>query len=302
MERDEGAGSPDPRAEPAAPEEELMAAWPRPGYWIRVALAVIGIVVALRMVLLLQGVLLVVFASLVIALGLQPTIQFFEDRGLGRGWALATIIVLVTTALVAGALVIVPTAIDQADAIASTLPQIREELRDMGGLGAVLADRLQFSEMMTEDQEMVTRTVGTAAATIFNLFTVGVLVPYFAYAIPRMKNWVLRLVRREERADLLRLVNESTERISGYILGNLTVSLVAGVVSFAAFQLMGLDFPLVLALWVALTDLIPIVGVFIGAVPTVAVAAQQGVGMVVAVAAFLTAYQLSRTTWCSPGS
>lgn len=254
------------------------------------------------MVLLLQGVLLVVFASLVIALGLQPTIQFFEDRGLGRGWALATIIVLVATALVAGALVIVPTAIDQADAIASTLPQIREELRDMGGLGAVLADRLQFSEMMTEDQEMVTRTVGTAAATIFNLFTVGVLVPYFAYAIPRMKNWVLRLVRREERADLLRLVNESTERISGYILGNLTVSLVAGVVSFAAFQLMGLDFPLVLALWVALTDLIPIVGAFIGAVPTVAVAAQQGVGMVVAVAAFLTAYQLSRTTWCSPGS
>jgi len=244
------------------------------------------------MVLLLQGVLLVVFASLVIALGLQPTIQFFEDRGLDRGWALATIIVLVTTALVAGALVIVPTAIDQADAIASTLPQIREELRDMGGLGAVLADRLQFSEMMTEDQEMVTRTVGTAAATIFNLFTVGVLVPYFAYAIPRMKNWVLRLVRREERADLLRLVNESTERISGYILGNLTVSLVAGVVSFAAFQLMGLDFPLVLALWVALTDLIPIVGAFIGAVPTVAVAAQQGVGMVVAVAAFLTAYQL----------
>src|SRR5690606_35118667 len=92
---------------------------------------------------------------------------------LGRGWALATIIVLVTTALVAGALVIVPTAIDQADAIASTLPQIREELRDMGGLGAVLADRLQFSEMMTEDQEMVTRMVGTAAATIFNLCTVG---------------------------------------------------------------------------------------------------------------------------------
>ena len=70
MDRDEEAGSPDPRAQAAVPEEEeLVPAWPRPGYWIRVALAVIGIVVALRMVLLLQGVLLVVFASLVIALG-----------------------------------------------------------------------------------------------------------------------------------------------------------------------------------------------------------------------------------------
>lgn len=103
------------------------------------------------MVLLLQGVLLVVFASLVIVLGLQPTIQFFEDRGLSRGWALATIIVLVTTALVAGALIIVPTAIAQADAIAATLPEIRQELRDMGGLGAVVAERLEFSEMITEE-------------------------------------------------------------------------------------------------------------------------------------------------------
>ncbi|HLU52813.1 MAG TPA: AI-2E family transporter [Acidimicrobiia bacterium] len=152
MDRDEEAGSPDPRAQAAVPEEEeLVPAWPRPGSWIRVALAVIGIVVALRMVLLLQGVLLVVFASLVIALGLQPTIQFFEDRGLGRGWALATIIVLVTTALVAGALIIVPTAIAQADAIAATLPEIRQELRDMGGLGAVVAERLEFSEMITEE-------------------------------------------------------------------------------------------------------------------------------------------------------
>ncbi|HLU31138.1 MAG TPA: AI-2E family transporter, partial [Acidimicrobiia bacterium] len=273
-------------------EEELAPAWPQPGYWIRVAVAVIGIVVALRIVLLLQGVLLVVFASLVIALGLQPTIEFFERRGLGRGWALATIIIVVTAALVAGALVIVPTAIDQVDAIASSLPEIRQELRDMGGLGAVIADRLEFSQMITQDQETVTRTVGTAAATIFNLFTVGVLVPYFAHALPRMKNWVLRLVRREERADLLRLVNESTDRISGYILGNLTVSLVAGVVSYAAFRLMGLDYALVLALWVAFTDLIPVVGAFIGAVPAIAVAAQEGVGLVVAVAAFLTAYQL----------
>lgn len=292
MQTGEGTGSPDQQREVAGPEVESGPAWPRPGYWIRVAIAVIGIVVALRMVLLLQGVLLVVFASLVIALGLQPTIRWFEERGLGRGWALATIIIAVTTVLVAGALVVIPTAIDQVNAIASTLPEIRQQLRDLGGLGGVIADRLEFSQMMTDDGETVTRTVGAAAVTVFNLFTVGVLVPYFAYSIPQMKNWVLRLIRREERADVLRLVNESTERISGYILGNLTVSLVAGVVSFAAFRIMGLDYALVLALWVALTDLIPIVGAFVGAVPAVAVAAQQSLGEVVAVAAFLTAYQL----------
>jgi predicted PurR-regulated permease PerM len=115
-----------------------------------------------------------------------------------------------------------------------------------------------------------------------------------------MKRWVLRLVRRDERPDLLRLVNESSERISGYILGNLTVSLVAGVVSFFGFWALGLDYPLVLALWVALTDLIPIVGAFIGAVPAVALAARQGLGLVVAVAVFLLLYQLFENYLVSP--
>lgn len=300
MESGQGEGpSPSTAAErqgpPAAPP-----AWPPRGYWVRVAAAIIGIVVALRLVLHLQGVLLVLLASLVLALGLQPAVSFFERRGVRRGWALAVIIVSVNVVFVAGAFVIIPTAVDQVDAIAGSLPEVRQELRDMGGLGSVIADRLEFSRLVEDEEGTVTRTLGTAAVTVFNLVTVAVLVPYFAYALPSMKTWMLRLTRRDERPDMLRLVNEATERISGYILGNLAVSMVAGVVSFAGFWALGLDYPLVLALWVALTDLIPIVGAFIGAAPALAVAARHGVGLVVAVAVFLTAYQLFENYLVSP--
>src|SRR5690606_27013529 len=180
------------------------------------------------------------------------------------------------------------------------IPEIQEELRNLGGLGRVVANQMDPSSFVRGSGEDVTRTVGAAAAAIFNIFTVAVLTPYFAHALPRMKRWVLRLVRRDERPDLLRLVNESSERISGYILGNLTVSLVAGVVTFVGFWALGLDYPLVLALWVALTDLIPIVGAFIGAIPAVALAARHGLGLVVTVAAFLLLYQLFETYLVSP--
>jgi predicted PurR-regulated permease PerM len=70
------------------------------------------------------------------------------------------------------------------------------------------------------------------------------------------------------------------------------LSLIAGVVSFVGFQLIGVRFALVLAAWVAFTDLIPVVGAFIGAAGVAAVAAFQGPGVVVAAVALLLVYQL----------
>lgn len=277
-----------------------LGAWPRPGYWVKVAVAVIAIVVALRVTFLLQAVLLVLLASLVLALGLQPAIEFLEERGMSRGWALTLIIGVINIVLVAGAIVVIPMAANQLDAIAAAIPGVQEELRELGGLGEIIADRIDPSALVGTEEEEVTRTLGTAAATLFNLFTVAVLVPYFAHALPRMKRWVLRLIRREERPDLLSLLNEASERISGYILGNLSVSLLAGVVSFFGLWALGVDYPLILAVWIALTDLVPIVGAFIGAIPALAVAARQGLGLVVAVAVFLLAYQLFENYVVSP--
>src|SRR5690606_350766 len=108
--------------EPSGKSAASETAWPRLGYWIRVAIAVIAIVVALQLVLLLQGVLLVVFASLVLALGLQPAIGYLEQKGMGRGSALALIIVTANIALIVGAFLVIPTAIDQVNAIGASIP------------------------------------------------------------------------------------------------------------------------------------------------------------------------------------
>lgn len=275
-------------------------AWPTLGYWVRVAVAVVAIVLSVQVVLILQGVLLVVFASLVLALGMQPAIRWFESRGFSRGAALAAILVGLNIVLVAGAWVMIPMAVDQVDEIGEALPGLQEELRGLGGLGRVIANRIDPASLLLDAGADVGATVGAAAAAIFNVFTVAVLTPYFAHALPRIRRWVLRLTHRDERPDLLRLLNDASERISGYILGNLTVSVIAGIVSFAGFWLLGLDYPLVLALWIAVTDLVPIVGAFVGAVPAVLLAARQGLGFALTVAGFLTLYQLFENYVVSP--
>ena len=300
----EGVPSPDDTP-PSPPQNgggavEPGPTWPTLGYWVRVAVAVVAIVISVRVILILQGVLLVVLASLVLALGMQPAIAYFESRGFSRGTALAAILIGVNVVLIGAAWVMIPMAVDQVDAIGEALPGLQEELRELGGMGRVIANRIDPSSLLRDAEEDVGQTVGAAAAAVFNIFTVAVLTPYFAHALPRMRRWVLRLTHRDERPDLLRLLNEASERISGYILGNLTVSVIAGVVTFIGFWLLGLEYALVLALWVAITDLVPIVGAFVGAIPAVLLAARHGLGFALSVAGFLTLYQLFENYLVSP--
>ena len=134
--------------------------------------------------------------------------------------------------------------------------------------------------------------VSSFGGMLFNVVTILAVTPYLAIRLPQAKVWVARLIRHRHREDFLYVLNESTDLIANYMVGTLVISLMAGVVSFVGFQVIGVRFALVLAAWVAFTDLIPAVGAFIGAAGVAAVTAFQGPGVVIAAVALLLAYQL----------
>src|SRR3954468_14845384 len=74
-----------------APSELWMERWPPISYWMKVGAALLVVFVAARAVAAVSNVILLVLASLVLALGLQPAISWLERRGTRRGWAVAFI-------------------------------------------------------------------------------------------------------------------------------------------------------------------------------------------------------------------
>ena len=134
--------------------------------------------------------------------------------------------------------------------------------------------------------------VSSFGGMLFNVVTILAVTPYLAIRLPQVKVWVARLLRHRHREDFLYVLNESTDLIANYMVGTLVISLMAGVVSFVGFQIIGVRFALVLAAWVAFTDLIPAVGAFIGAAGVAAVTAFQGPGVAIAAVALLLVYQL----------
>jgi predicted PurR-regulated permease PerM len=126
----------------------------------------------------------------------------------------------------------------------------------------------------------------------FNFLTVILVTPYFAMSMPAIKRWVVRMLRPRHREDFLYVINEATDLMANFIVGNLVISLIAGVVTYVGLSLIGVPYALALAAWVAITDLIPILGALLGAAGVAAVAFFSGTGPLVASVLLLVVYQL----------
>jgi predicted PurR-regulated permease PerM len=87
------------------------------------------------------------------------------------------------------------------------------------------------------------------------------------------------------------MVNRAVDLTANYIIGNLIISLAAGVTAFIVFSAIGLPYAVALATWVGLMDLIPAIGALIGMIPALIVASQVGMKEVVFAIIFFVLYQ-----------
>jgi predicted PurR-regulated permease PerM len=129
-------------------------------------------------------------------------------------------------------------------------------------------------------------TVGKGAISLLiELFTIFVLVLLLLLEAPKMRTWLLGQMRPERAATVTRIGSEVSRSVTGYMLGNLLTSIIAGTVVFVTLLTLGVPFPLLWGLWVALVDFLPMIGGALAGIPTVLFALGHGLtaGIVTAV-------------------
>jgi predicted PurR-regulated permease PerM len=90
---------------------------------------------------------------------------------------------------------------------------------------------------------------------------------------------------------LERVINESIRSVTGYMLGNFLTSLIAGIVVGVTLAILGVPFALLLGVFVALVDLLPLVGGLLAGVPVVIIAAIHSVPAGIVMLVVFLAYQ-----------
>jgi AI-2E family transporter len=98
-----------------------------------------------------------------------------------------------------------------------------------------------------------------------------------------------QLAHRRDRVE--RVASDCGRAVTGYRTGNLVISVIAGLITWISLLILGVPYAGVLAILVALTDLIPLVGATIGAVLVTIVAFVHGTTPGIVMAVVFVVYQ-----------
>jgi predicted PurR-regulated permease PerM len=108
-----------------------------------------------------------------------------------------------------------------------------------------------------------------ALSLLIELLTIFILVLLLLLEGPRLRRGTLSLLSPGQAQEMQAIASEVNRSVIGYMLGNFLTSLICGIVVFADLSWLGVPFPLLWALWVALVDFLPMIGGALAGIPVV---------------------------------
>lgn len=260
--------------------------------------------VVYRMVVDVSTVLMIVGLSLFIAMGLSPVVEWLVARKLPRLAAVllvALMSVLVVAGFVAAALSPLSHEVHQ---LSRLLPRYREEISSGQGWVGRLAVRLHLNtyvssqggerSLLTPNISWVGGLLGAGklvVSAVSATLIVVVLTFYFLLVLPSIRQLWLRCFPASRRQQAGVYTDEVLAKVSGFVLGNILTSIIAGVGTTLWLAAFRVRYAVLLGLMVAILDLIPIIGSTVGGLICSLVALSRGLPIALATAAFYIVYR-----------
>lgn len=246
-----------------------------------------------------KSVLVLVLVAAFLAIGLNPTVTRLQRMGMRRGGAVGIVFLGVVAFFVAVGYAVLPPVVTQVANFVEAVPgyvrdlQENRTIKDLDGRFG-LVDRL--NDYVTTDLggQVAGNVVSIGqrlASIVFKGLTILILTLYFLSSFNSIKDTLYRLVPRSRRARVMLIGDEVLGRVGGYVAGAFVIALIAGTATLVWVSALGIQYPLALALIVAVTDIIPLIGATIGAVIVTAVSFFEGVTTGIATGIFFLVYQ-----------
>jgi len=241
---------------------------------LRAGLILLGVVGLVLLLVRLQELVIVFVIAVVLAEGLRPLVGELTRRGLHFELARASVYVTLIAALVVVGIVLTRPVVAQSRAVLADLPGYEQRLQS--NLAPVL-DALSIDASVGSQLSGYLGSVARAGLTfvtgvVRGLFdTVVVLLLSFLWlsAGARFGRFALGLLPPERRPVLEQTWREIAAGFAGYVRGVAVNMVVIGVLTGVAAALLDLPAPILLGVFAGLTEMIPIAGPIIGAIPAI---------------------------------
>jgi predicted PurR-regulated permease PerM len=248
-----------------------------------------------------RDILTLIGLAVFLAIGLNPVVDWLTQRRLPR-WAAVSVVLLSALAVVAGFIAAaIPPLVSQSTAFVEQLPRFWQQLQDHSSFLGRLNDRFHLQERLTaiisgDASTLLQGVIGAGQivlGALASVATVVVLTVYFLADLPRIRRTLYRLVPHSRRPRVILIGDEIFARIGGFLLGNLITSVIAGLATFVWTEALGIPYSVLLSLFVAIMDLIPVVGSVLAGIVVVLVALTVSLPLAIATAGFIIVFRLA---------
>jgi predicted PurR-regulated permease PerM len=219
--------------------------------------------------------LVLLFVACILAIAIEPAVDWLDRHGLSRGISVAIMAILLIAGLTVGAVLILPHFAEQLQEFVRRLPtlvhQIHDELtpkdpelrRWFDGAGLSLPSAPEAAGHLSS-------LFVVGQATLTGVMTTGIMLVFTFYLIldgRRLYAWLLAYVPRAHRPKMAETIPEVSRVIRAYVRGQAITSLLFS--AFALVILTWFDVPAAvpLALFAGVCDVIPMIGIVIAILP-----------------------------------
>jgi predicted PurR-regulated permease PerM len=294
---------------PQTRRERLWRSAESRGIPLRAILAAVGVVVAAflagKLLYRLRDVLLLMAVAGFIALLLNPLVVYLQRwKVRRRGYAVAIVTLWAVLVFAGLSVAFGYPLVNAVTNLADQLPSyVNKAQNGQGWIGHLIRQYHVTAWVQHNASKIASFAQGLskpalalgkgAVSLLIALLTIFFLVLLLLIEGPKMRAWILGNMATPRATTVIRVSAQVNRAVTGYMAGNLLTSLIAGIVVFVTLLVLGVPFPFLWALWVALVDFLPMIGGALAGIPTVLFATAHSLTAgIVTLAVFLAYTQI----------
>ncbi|QSQ21051.1 AI-2E family transporter [Pyxidicoccus parkwayensis] len=268
-----------------------------------VCFAVLGVVALVALVIRTTVALTLTGIAILIALALEHGVSWLEKKGLRRGLGIALVMLGLLTVLVALALLVIPAAVDQVEALVVQWPHLWQEVREsrlfqlmssrLSGLGFPRKPEEAASHLAGEASlpKLVVRAIGSVVGVAGGALTVFFLVGFMLAFGGGMLKRMLDLTGPEHRLRYVRVLRNVYRATGGYLAGLSLICTVNATLTTTMLAVLGVPYFLPLGILSGFSSMVPYAGpVIAGSFITLLTWATGGLWMALGVLVYFVLY------------
>jgi predicted PurR-regulated permease PerM len=216
----------------------------------------------------LSDILILIITALLCAAALTPIVEWLHRQKLPLPFAAALVVIALVLPLIYVFVAVTPTFIVQLPTIMQT---VSNSLNSYSFLPAELRN-LNFAQYFQNNTSYLWESTTKVTNFFFQTFTLIVMIFYLLVDGERLHHLIAELIPNRNRQKIEKVSSELA-RISGrYIRGNLLISVICTTIIFIGLLFLRIPYPVPLAIFAGILDLLPMAGGTIGAIPSVIIA------------------------------